>query len=110
MNVQDLLASALGLDDATSEDSDCLAVRFFGDTFPHLNAVLGCTRSDGVDRETSTLTIFEDGGSVSLCLRDRARGRVLYSSGDGFEESLAQLEASLASGKARWRDESRRKR
>lgn len=110
MDVQALLANALGTDGRGAGDDDDMAIVCFGNAFPHLDVMLTCTRAGGVERRPSTLTVFEDSGSITVCLRDRTNGRVLYASGDRFEDALTVLETELQSGKPRWRAERAGKR
>lgn len=58
---------------------------------------------DGSTRETSTLLIFVEDGSVKLCFNDRGGDRKLWASGRDALAALTALEGMLAAGTGEWR-------
>lgn len=59
---------------------------------------------DGTTRQTSTLLIYWDDGSVKLCLTDRDNEVVAWQTSlKGMEDALACLERRLQEGVVEWR-------
>lgn len=58
---------------------------------------------DGKPRQTSTLTVFIEGGMVKVALNDRDVERSSYMSGEGLEDALRSLEKHLVEEKVDWR-------
>lgn len=66
--------------------------------FPTVWEWLTVTRfDDGSPRQSSTITICYDQGTLKACLNDRAGRRSLWGSGTQLGDILASLEAHLAS-------------
>lgn len=58
---------------------------------------------DGTSRETSTLLLLVDDGTLKACLNDRAVDVSCWQAGDSLLSLLDGLEASLASDTVQWR-------
>jgi len=65
---------------------------------------------DGAVRQTSTLQLFGDRGSLKVALKDRENGVICFLSGRDPEEALEALEMALRNGTAEWREDSYKKR
>lgn len=60
---------------------------------------------DGTPRQTSSLTIFEDGGIMKAVLKDRDAGLSLWASSPTIARLYDVLEALLCDSQAEWRTE-----
>jgi len=58
---------------------------------------------DGSARQTSTLMLFAESGTVKVCLNDRDADQSLWAAGLTPEAALTSLEGMLGSGAADWR-------
>lgn len=58
---------------------------------------------DGSSRETSTLSVFVDGGTLKAALNDRQERRSLYVTAHGLRELLDALEVKLEGSDGDWR-------
>lgn len=58
---------------------------------------------DGKPRQTSTVTLFVEGGLCKVVLRDREAQQALFASGETVEGVLASLEGMLVDALADWR-------
>jgi hypothetical protein len=72
--------------------------------YPSVWAWLTDTRyDDGSSRQTSTLLIFTEDGSVKACLSDRDRSATGWASGATLEACLEALDKRLEAGTLDWR-------
>lgn len=58
---------------------------------------------DGTPRQTSTMTLFIDSGSLKACLNDRDGDRTAWVSADSFKGLLDALEKGLRDDSLDWR-------
>lgn len=76
----------------------------FSILYPALYSYLTSTKwSDGSPRQTSTLSIFADGGVVKCVLKDRELGICLWCACPSFSGLYGVLEALLLDPSAEWR-------
>lgn len=61
-------------------------------------------------RQTATLMIFADGGSLKMLLNDRASQQSMWAQGATFDEALADLERRIVDDTSAWRDNQTGKR
>ena len=60
-------------------------------------------RPDHSHRQTSTLTLFMEGGRIKLCLSDRDRNLVGFITVSSLPDGFAELEDALSRGTLEWR-------
>lgn len=73
-------------------------------TFPSIWEYLSTDAwPDGSARQSSTLTIFVEGGRVKVCLSDRENDRSAWASGESLEEAAMSLERALGQDTVEWR-------
>lgn len=108
---------AVAIDKPGSSNGTSAPARHYSDTqfgrlFPVLAEWLTAERyADGTPRETSTITVFADGGLFKVCFTDRGVDRKLWASGDDLLDAFALLEKWLSSGTGEWRGaDNKRKR
>lgn len=83
----------------------------FAMQYPAIWEYLSCDRwEDGKARQTSTLQLFGDRGSVKAALKDREAGSICFLSGRNVEEALEALEGALRAGTAEWKEDKWKKR
>jgi len=58
---------------------------------------------DGVARQTSTLMLFSDNGTLKLCLNDRDNARSVFVSGQNIMEAFELLEKGLRESSLDWK-------
>jgi len=61
------------------------------------------TYASGKPRETSTLTVFVDSGTLKASLNDRQEGRSLWAASDSLSGLLDTLESMLCGESVPWR-------
>lgn len=72
--------------------------------FPTLCDYLSIERfDDGAPRETLTLLVFVEDGSLKVCASDREEGLVTFLTAGSLEALFAALEAGLCEGGLDWR-------
>jgi len=62
---------------------------------------------DGKPRKTSTVLLMTENGRWKAFFHDRDGKRGFWSTGNAYEDLLGQLEATLSSGSAEWRRDTR---
>lgn len=83
----------------------------FGQRWPAVWEYISADQwEDGVLRQTSTLQIFVDRGSVKVAMKDREAGKICFCAGRDVQEALDALESALRGGTAEWREDSWKKR
>lgn len=76
----------------------------FSDAYPALWEYLTLeTWDDGTSRQTATLLVLSEGGSIKGCLNDRERERSCWATSWSFDGLLKALDEKLADGSAEWR-------
>lgn len=76
----------------------------FANQYPNLTGYLTQVKfENGQVRVSSTLLIFSDGESVTLCLNDRHNNRTAFISGATMEGMMDDLEEGLDSGTLDWK-------
>lgn len=73
--------------------------------YPALHEHLTLDWLEGSIRQTSTLTLFVDGGRWKGSLSDRDNRLVLFVSGDGFDAVLGAMERAIRDGTGDWREQ-----
>jgi len=68
--------------------------------FEHLTQVVW---PDGTVRQTSSLSLFADGGMVKCVLKDREAGLCLWAASKSFQELFGVVESLLNDPAAEWR-------
>jgi hypothetical protein len=72
--------------------------------YPTVSEYLGATTyADGSKRDTSTLTVFLESGSLKVALNDRDLSRSIYVTSDTFSRAMEQMEKALNEKDADWR-------
>ncbi len=72
--------------------------------YPALLEYLTTTKwEDGSPRETSTLTIFVEGGQFKVAVNDRALKRSVYVTARTLQDALAAAQEAVAGDAADWR-------
>lgn len=65
---------------------------------------------DGKPRQTSTLQVFGDRGTLKAALKDREAGQICFVAGRTVYEALDVLEAALVNDTAEWREDAWKKK
>lgn len=73
-------------------------------SYPTLFAMLSdSSYEDGSARQTATLLMFVEGGTVKLCLNDRDNGRTAWAAATSLENAMKSLEGRLVKDQVEWR-------
>lgn len=76
----------------------------FTNQYPNLTGYLTqAVFENGTVRATSTILLFTDGTSATLCLNDRHNSRTVFVSAATFEGMLVALEEGLEEGTLDWK-------
>lgn len=82
----------------------------FQDEYPGIFEMIARIQYLGKARKPARLLIFLDDDKASLCLTDKATGKMCFYKSNTFAEALCGLERALQAGTVDWRKDRRQGR